>query len=68
VSRGNRRDIAGPIGSFVATHWSRKKMGERSGPSKPIIGRIWKGFGLKPPLTDGFKLSNGPIHVHITGC
>jgi len=46
-----------------ATHWSRKKMAERSGLSKSTIGRIWKGFGLKPHLTDGFKLSNDPFFV-----
>ena len=44
-----------------ATHWSRKKMAERSGLSKSTIGRIWKGFGLKPHLADGFKLSNDPL-------
>ena len=31
-----------------ATHWSRKKMAERSGLSKSTIGRIWKGFGHVP--------------------
>jgi len=48
-----------------ATHWSRKKMkmAERSGLSKSTIGRIGKGFGLKPHLTDGFKLSNDPFFV-----
>ena len=46
-----------------ATHWSRKKMAERSGLSKSTIGRIWKGFGLKPHLVDGFKLSNDPLFV-----
>ena len=49
-----------------ATHWSRKKMAERSGLSKSTIGRIWKGFGLKPHLTDGFKLSNDPLFVDKT--
>src|SRR5664279_2497560 len=34
----------------------------RSG-RKPTIGRIWKGFGLKPHLVDGFKLSNDPLFV-----
>ena len=38
-------------------------MAERSGLSKSTIGRIWKGFGLKPHLTDGFKLSNDPQFV-----
>ena len=46
-----------------ATHWSREKMAERSGLSKSTIGRIWKGFGLKPHLVDGFKLSNDPLFV-----
>jgi transposase len=49
-----------------ATHWSRKKMAERSGLSKSTIGRIWKGFGLKPHLVDGFKLSNDPLFVDKT--
>ncbi len=38
-------------------------MAERSGLSKSTIGRIWKGFSLKPHLTDGFKLSNDPMFV-----
>ena len=46
-----------------ATHWSRKKMAERSGLSKSTIGRIWKAFDLKPHLEDGFKLSNDPQFV-----
>src|SRR5689334_2837596 len=46
-----------------ATHWSRKKMAERSGLSKSTVGRIWKGFGLKPHLTDGFKVSSDPLFV-----
>ena len=46
-----------------ATHWTRKKMAERSGLSKSTIGRIWRGFGLKPHRTDGFKLSNDPLFV-----
>ena len=46
-----------------ATHWSRSKMAERTGLSKSTIGRIWRAFGLKPHLTDGFKLSNDPLFV-----
>jgi transposase len=46
-----------------ATHWSRKSMAERSGLSKSTIGRIWRDFGLKPHLTDGFKLSTDPLFV-----
>ena len=40
-----------------ATHWSRKQMADKSGLSKSTIGRIWRNFGLKPHLTDTFKLS-----------
>jgi len=36
-------------------------MAERSGLAKSTIVRIWKGFGLKPHLSDGFKLSNDPL-------
>ena len=46
-----------------ATHWSRAKMADRTGLSRSTIGRIWKTFGLKPHLTDGFKLSNDPLFV-----
>ncbi|MDR1442992.1 MAG: IS630 family transposase [Bifidobacteriaceae bacterium] len=46
-----------------ATHWSRKKMAERSGLSKSTIGRIWRAFGLKPHREDGFKMSNDPLFI-----
>ena len=46
-----------------ATHWSRKSMAKKSGLSKSTIGRIWKDFGLKPHLSDGFKLSTDPLFV-----
>lgn len=46
-----------------ATHWSRAKMARRTGLSSTTIGRIWKAFGLKPHLEDGFKLSNDPLLV-----
>jgi transposase len=44
-----------------ATHWSRQSMAKKSGLSKSTIGRIWRDFGLKPHLTDGFKLSSDPL-------
>jgi len=31
--------------------------------SESTIGRIWRAFGLKPPVEDGFKLSNDPLFV-----
>jgi transposase len=46
-----------------ATHWSRRKMAERSGLSRTTIGRIWQAFGLQPHRTDTFKLSNDPLFV-----
>ena len=46
-----------------ATHWSRKQMADKSGLSKSTIGRIWWTFGLKPHLTDSFKLSTDPLFV-----
>lgn len=46
-----------------ATHWSRASMAKRSGLSKTTIGRIWKGFELKPHRVDGFKLSTDPLLV-----
>jgi transposase len=46
-----------------ATHWSRKQMADRSGLSKSTIGRIWRALGLKPHLTDTFKLSTDPLFV-----
>src|ERR1017187_10596854 len=46
-----------------ATHWSRKSMAARSGLSKSTVGRIWRDFGLKPHLADGFKLSSDPLFV-----
>ena len=47
-------------------------MADRSGLSKSTIGRIWRNFGLKPHLTDTFKLSTDPLFVEkvvdIVGC
>jgi transposase len=46
-----------------ATHWSRASMAEKSGLSKSTIGRIWRGFGLKPHRAETFKLSTDPLFV-----
>jgi transposase len=46
-----------------ATHWSRALLAKRSGLSKSTVGRIWKAFGLKPHLTDTFKLSTDPQFI-----
>src|SRR5438034_4158447 len=46
-----------------ATHWSRALMAKKSGLSKSTVGRIWRDFGLKPNLSDTFKLSTDPLFV-----
>ena len=46
-----------------ATHWSRSKMAARTGLSASTIGRIWKGFDLKPHRAQTFKLSNDPLFI-----
>ena len=46
-----------------ATHWSTRDLAAKSGMSAASVGRIWKAFGLKPWLTDGFKLSADPQFV-----
>ncbi len=46
-----------------ATHWSRSSMAKKAGLSKSTIGRIWRDFGLKPHLADGFKLSPDPLFM-----
>src|SRR5713226_2847381 len=42
------------------THWSTRTMAAKAGMSHTMIGRIWRTFGLKPHLTQSFKLSPDP--------
>jgi transposase len=42
------------------THWSNRTMARRSGVSRETVGRIWRAFGLKPHLSETFKLSTDP--------
>lgn len=46
-----------------ATHWWTRDLAARSGISASSVGRIWKAFGLKPWMTDTFKLSEDPQFV-----
>ena len=39
------------------THWSCRTMARRQGVSKATVNRIWIGHGLKPHLSETFKLS-----------
>jgi transposase len=42
------------------THLSTRKMARSAGLSHSTVGRIWRAFGLKPHLTQSFKLSPDP--------
>jgi transposase len=46
-----------------ATHWSTRSMAAASGMSQSAVSRIWRAFGLKPHLTETFKLSPDPLFV-----
>jgi transposase len=46
-----------------ATHWSTRSMGKATGMSQSAISRIWRAFGLKPHLTESFKLSPDPQFI-----
>lgn len=45
------------------THWSTRKMAEAAGISHTTVGRIWRTFGLKPHVVEGFKLSSDPLFI-----
>jgi transposase len=46
-----------------ATHWSTRDLAAKVGMSPSSVGRIWRAFGLKPWLTDTFKLSEDPQFI-----
>jgi transposase len=46
-----------------ATHWSSREMSKASGVSTSSVQRIWRAFGLKPHLSENFKLSSDPLFV-----
>jgi transposase len=43
-----------------ATHWSVRAMADKVGISPASVQRIWSELGLKPHLTETFKVSNDP--------
>ncbi len=45
------------------THWSTRKMAEKAGISAASVGRIWRTFGLRPHVVQGFKISDDPLFV-----
>jgi len=46
-----------------ATHWSSRSMAEHAGLSQSAVARIWRTFGLKPHLSESFKLSKDPQFI-----
>src|ERR1700736_4465257 len=47
----------------AATHWSTRSMAAATGMSQSAISRIWRAFGLKPHLSESFKLSPDPLFI-----
>jgi transposase len=47
----------------AATHWSTRRMAQAVGLSQTAIARVWRAFGLKPHLSETFKLSTDPFFV-----
>jgi len=46
-----------------ATHWSTRSMAKATGMSQSSVSRMWRAFGLKPHLTESFKLTTHPLFV-----
>ena len=46
-----------------ATHWSTRSMAHAVGLNQTAVSRIWRAFGLKPHLTESFKLSPDPQFI-----
>jgi len=40
-----------------ATHWSTRSLARALGMNQTAVSRIWRALGLKPHLTEAFKLS-----------
>jgi transposase len=45
------------------THWSSRSMARATGMSQTAVSRIWRAFGLKPHLTESWKLSTDPQFI-----
>ena len=46
-----------------ATYWSTREMASSTGMSQTAVSKIWRAFGLKPHLSETFKLSKDPQFV-----
>jgi len=43
-----------------ATHWSTRTMAKAAGTTHSFVNRVWQESGLKPHLSEKFKVSNDP--------
>jgi transposase len=50
-------------GPGADTHWSTRSMAADTGMSQTAVSRIWRAFGLKPHLTETWKLSSDPQFI-----
>ena len=50
-------------GPGLDTHWSTRSMAVAAGMSQTAVSRIWRAFGLKPHLTETWKLSSDPQFI-----
>ena len=46
-----------------ATHWSVRSLGDELGLPRDFVHRVWRAFGLKPHLSESFKLSTDPHFI-----
>ena len=46
-----------------STHWSTRRMAEKTGLSQTAIVRIWRAFGLQPHRVENFNFSKDPQFV-----
>jgi transposase len=46
-----------------AIHWSTRSLARALGLNQTAVSRIWRAFGLKPHLTEAFKLSTDPQFI-----
>src|SRR5215212_3497045 len=46
-----------------ATHWSTRSLARVLGRNQTAVSRIWRAFGLKPQLTEAFKLATDPQFI-----
>src|SRR5436309_7045484 len=46
-----------------ATHWSTRSLAKATGMSQSTVSRIWRAFGLKPHVSESFRLSPDPQFI-----